>query len=188
MLGLVAATVFGAFGSMMGAQERQQHRLNAMELANRLILIYLDDERRLPTANQALFFNQDKYRFDVREVPVKLTPSRPDVADERVSSSPLSVDRMTAVSVRVWLSEESGGSFSFPENNPGVPMAAVTRLMDPIAMRNPDTTGAIGADPVLQQRMIERSSKVGRSGGGGRPKPQPFTPSSPSSSGGGKKP
>src|SRR5690349_3114057 len=48
MLAMVAAAVLGAFTTMYGAQTRMRNRLGAMELANRLVLQYLDDKDTMP--------------------------------------------------------------------------------------------------------------------------------------------
>jgi hypothetical protein len=158
LLGIVAATMFGAFNSIIGAQKRQQHRLNAMEVANRLILQYLDDKDTMPGAGLPVEYARERYRWDLREVPVRLEAARPEVAEERSSSTPVSVDRMQAIAVRVWLSEESGGSLEYTEV---VPAVTLTRLMDPIALRNPDTNKTL-LEPKKQAEMLERFRRVGR--------------------------
>jgi prepilin-type N-terminal cleavage/methylation domain-containing protein len=159
LLGIVAGTVYATFGNIMGGQARQQHRLNAMELANRLILQYLDDKRTMPQAGLPVLYGKDSYRWELSEVPVRLVPSRPDIADERASVAPISVDRMQAISVRVWLSEESGGSHGYDTT---VPAVALTRLMDPIALRNPDQTWRLSRDSSLQAELLERYGRIGR--------------------------
>lgn len=159
LLGIVAATVYAAFGTIMGAQDRQQHRLNAMEVANRLILQYLDDKNSMPGAGLPVEYGKYRYRWELQEIPVRLIPARQDVADERVSASPLSVDRMQALAVRVWLSEESGGSMVYDQS---IPAVALTRLMDPIALRNPDTTTFIANDERRRADFLDRFTKVGR--------------------------
>lgn len=172
LLGIVAATVFGAFNSILSTQKIQQHRLNAMELANRLILEYLDDKETMPAAGLPIIYNDTRYRWDLREIPVRLEPARPDIAEERALAAPISVDRMQAIAVRVWLSEESGGSFTFDTT---VPAVALTRLMDPIALRNPDTTKRLAQDPVKQAELLDRFRNVGRNTGAGRTR-RPSTP------------
>lgn len=186
LLGIVAATVFGAFGSIMGQQERQQHRLNAMEVANRLILQYLDDKDTMPQAGLPLAYGDSRYRWDIREIPVRLEQARPEVAEERAANAPLSVDRMQGLAVRVWLSEESGGSAEFNER---VPAVALTRLMDPLAMaeRNPDSIKLL-RNASKQAELLEKLNRIGRTGGGRNPRvPQPPSPPVPSDKGGGSK-
>ncbi|HYE63632.1 MAG TPA: type II secretion system protein [Phycisphaerales bacterium] len=159
LLGIVAATVYATFGTIMGTQDRQQHRLNAMEVANRLILQYLDDARTMPQAGLPVEYGKYRYRWELTEVPVRLVPSRQDIADERASAAPISVDRMQALAVKVWLSEESGGSLQY---DTAVPAVALTRLMDPIALRNPDTNILLATDQHKQSEFLERFNRIGR--------------------------
>lgn len=159
MLAMVAAAVMGAFNSIFAQQSRQAHRLGAMELCNRLILQYLDDTDTMPAKGLPIVYANDRYHWDLQEVPVHLVPARPDIAEDRASASVLSVDRMQAISVRVWLSEESGGSEAY---DPRVPSAALTRLMDPIALRNPDTTKYLGKSAAKQRELLEKYRTIGR--------------------------
>jgi hypothetical protein len=193
LLGIVAATVYGAFNSIMGAQRRQQHRLNAMELANRLILQYLDESSSMPASGLPILYGRERYRWDLREIPVRLVPTRPEVAEERASAAPISVDRMQAIAVRVWLSEESGGTSVYDTTFPAV---ALTRLMDPIALRNPDVNWRLRTDAARQAEFIERYSRIGRNSTSRTPRSNPTprtitppaTPTTPKGSptGGGK--
>jgi type II secretory pathway pseudopilin PulG len=168
ILGMVAAAVFGAFNGMMSVQERQRHRLGAMELANRLILQYLDDKDTMPQEGLPIVYADERYHWNLKEIPVQLVPARADVAEDRTSASAVSVNRLVALSVTVWLSEESGGTASY---DPAIPSASVTRLMDPIALRNPDTTKTLATSAIKQRELLERFQKIGRNTGGGKPKP-----------------
>jgi prepilin-type N-terminal cleavage/methylation domain-containing protein len=175
ILAMVSASVLGAFNSMMGAQERQRHRLGAMELANRLILQYLDDKDTLPQAGLPIVYADERYRWEMKEVPVQLVAARPDVAEDRTVASAISVNRLEAVTMTVWLSEESGGG---AEPGPSVPSASLTRLMDPIALRNPDVTKRLAQDPIKQRQLLEKFQKIGRNSSGGKPRTTPGAPGS----------
>ncbi len=179
LLAIVAATVFGAFNSVMSAQQRQQHRLNAMEVANRLILQYLDDRETMPREGLPVTYAGMFYRWDMKEVPVHLEPARPDVAEERSAAVPLSVDRMQAIAVRVWLGEDSGGSHEYTAE---VPAVALTRLMDPIAQRNPDTMNFLITNPAKRDELLRNMSRIGRNTGAGSRVPRGAVPSSPGGS------
>jgi type II secretory pathway pseudopilin PulG len=168
MLALVAAAVLGAFNSIITQQERERHRLGAMELANRLILQYLDDSDTMPAAGLPIVYGDERYHWELQETPVQLIPARPDVAEDRSSASAISVNRMQAINVTVWLSDESGGSAQFDAR---VPNATLTRLMDPIALRNPDTTNNLARDTTKQQEFIARFRAIGRNAPATKPTP-----------------
>jgi hypothetical protein len=159
MLALIAAAVMGAFNSIFAQQKRQSYRLGAMELCNRLVLQYLDDPHTMPAKGLPIAYANERYRWELAEIPVRLVPARPDVAEDRANSSVLSVDRMQAISVRVWLSEESGGSEGYDTR---IPSATITRLMDPIALRNPDTTKHLAHDATMQRELLEKFRTIGR--------------------------
>lgn len=145
ILALVAAFVFAAFNHMISSQERQQRRLGAAELCNRLILQYLDDKETMPSPTLPVAYGGARYRWRLTEAPAHLTPARPDVAAERIGASSLTVDRIQLITVNVWLSEESGGSFV---NDGTSPSYTITRLMDPISTsRNPDSFANLLANP-----------------------------------------
>lgn len=152
LLGLAAASIFSVFGFVVSSQTRQQQRLAAAELANRLVLMYLDDPISMPEPTKTLDYGPSLYRFEFVERPLTLTEAVPDGRD-RNRPSPLPLDRFTEVSVRVWLSERSGGT---RDGSGGVPQATVTRMFDPLAFRNPDSIEAQFKDPVRWQRYMER--------------------------------
>ncbi len=136
-LGLVAASATTTMSYLYGAQVREQRRLAASEMAHRIILMHLDDPTKMPSGPQP--YAKDFYRYELEVAPVRLTP-KPHVASalaDRRSSSPVSIDRLEQVTVRVWLSEESGGSRRFTSD---VPYMVLVRLMDPqYVNRNPDS-------------------------------------------------
>ena len=130
-----------------------------MELTNRLILQYLDDKDTMPQQGLPILSENERYHWEMNVVPVRLVPARPDVAEDRTNTSSVSVDRMEAITVTVWLSEESGGAAQFDAR---VPSATLTRLMAPIALRNPDTTNALAHDPTKQQELIAKFRTIAR--------------------------
>lgn len=152
LLGLAAATIFGLFDALVANQVRGHRRLAAMELANRLVLMYLDDPLGMPEPTKALEYGPDLYRWELREQRLTLTEAVPEGRD-RNRPSPLPLDRFNEVAVRVWLSEQSGGN---RDGSGAVPQATLSRMFDPLFFRNPDSTEAQFKDPVRWQRYMER--------------------------------
>lgn len=185
ILGMLAAVVFGGFGSMMASQQRQTHRLACAELANRLILQYLDSREELPPEQVPIAYGGDLFRWELRETPVQLVPARAEVAAARSSSSAFTVDRIVHVSVRVWLAEDSGGAL---EPDGVVPEASMGRMIDPIALRNPDSIENLFSDANSSRfkRFMDDLSRVSTGGmrrntpatpaGGNRSSGQPAPP------------
>lgn len=156
LLALVAGSMFAAFAYIFTSQTREQARLGAYEVANRLILSYLDDSTKMPDQNKTLDYGppeaQQRFRWQYKEEPVQVY----EVAgDQRDSSrqSPLSNDRFKRVTVRVWLSEYSGGSPNFEGTTV---QASVSRMLDPIAPRNPDSYMNMIQSPEGLQKLVEQ--------------------------------
>lgn len=152
LLGLAGASLLSVVSVAAGAQARAQQRLAAAELANRLVLMYLDDPLGMPKPGSLLEYGPNAYRWEYAEQPATLTEAMPEGRDPgRPITLPL--DRFTQVSVRVWLSEKSGGT---TDGSGGVPSATLARVFDPFYLRNPDSMALILKDPSRQQRYMER--------------------------------
>lgn len=174
LLGIVTASIFGVFSFLAGNQARQQQLLGANELASRLVLMYLDDPLGMPRPDSTLDYGPYKYRWEYREQPIGVVEAVPDARDPGRSPS-LPLDRFTEVTVRVWLSEQSGGS----RDGAGAPQATIGRMFDPVFFfRNPDSAEHLLKDPARFQQFMERmmgfrGGEGGRSGGERRPGPVP---------------
>ncbi len=155
-LGLVAASATTTLSFLYGSQVREQRRLGARELAHRLVLIRLDDPSDLPGASEKIPYAQDLYRYDLHVAPVALHPQRHVMRAmaRRRSESPVSIDRLEQITIRVWLSEESGGANRFDTS---VPHAQIVRLIDPHYLnRNPDSGQKLFNDPNRWTHAIQR--------------------------------
>jgi type II secretory pathway pseudopilin PulG len=152
LLGMIATTVFGALSYTMGAQVREQRMLASAEVANRMMLQYLDDSKNMPDSSLPVQYGRDFYRWSLSERSARIVPAKADVAEARQRRGSLSLDRFKAVTVQVWLSERSGGGAQ-----PGTgPQYALTRIVDPaMVFRNPDSMDNLlkrpgGIDEILK--------------------------------------
>ena len=180
LLGLLAATLFGAVGYIIRSSVRERQELAAAELSNRLMLQYLDDYRQMPSASAPVKFGAPGvewwFRWELRVTGATLEEhiadeSRRSARAERAQSANLS--RFKQITMRVWLAEDSGGS---PTRDPGVPQYAITRVMDPLATRNPDSVQKMWKNPELQSKMLELA--FGQGGEQGTPEVPPEDPKS----------
>lgn len=169
LLAIVTASVTTATNYIVATQIRQQRKLNATEVANRLMLIYLDDPNELKRMGAQIAYDGAKYRWEIREGYVEIQSAK----QGGVQGTAASLDRFVNVKLTAWLSEESEGAMR-PE--PGVPFGTVSRLVDPIPLRNPDSLKHTVKDDSLRGNLIERFISGGRAGGrppaggaGGRP-------------------
>jgi hypothetical protein len=162
MLGVVAASLFGAYGFAIAGETREQRRLGAAEVANRLILNYLDSPSGMPDPSLPVKYGDPPrpllFRWEYFEEPVRVVEAYGDRRD-RARESPLKNDRFRQITVRVWLSELSGGSRYWEASTPSV---TISRMLDPVAPRNPDSYMAMIKNPSDFQRLIEAFMGKGR--------------------------
>ncbi len=155
-LGLIAAGATTTISFLYGSQVREERRLGASELASRLILIYLDNPNDLPPRSEQIAYGRDSFRYDLAVTPVRIRPRdavRRALAERR-SNSPIPIDRFEQVRVRVWLSEDAGGSRTFSS---AVPSAVLVRLYDPNYFnRNPDSGAKLFEDEQRRNEMFQQ--------------------------------
>jgi type II secretory pathway pseudopilin PulG len=155
LLSVVTAALFGLFSFITGMQLRQQQTLACAEVANRLILQYLDEPTKMPDEHKPIEYGPAgkpaRFRYEYKEEPIQLIEVLPEQRDQS-RTSPLSTERFRQVTVRVWLGEESGGT-RYPE--PNTPLITLTRLVDPMYPRNPDSFMNMLNDPEAFKKFME---------------------------------
>jgi len=176
LLAVAAAAILNATGAIVSSQGRGQKRLGAAELANRLLLQYLDDENSLPSEALPIDYAGDSFRWSKKVTPITLNTVVPQEARAGNTQSGMGLDRLRAVTVTVWLIDEQAGQMEFVA---GTPAFALTRIVDPLfgPLRNPDTREKLFNDPVAMRRFIDQftgrspapaeGSGQGRGGAGG---------------------
>ncbi len=163
LLGMVAATLASAVSFMSASQRRIQQRLGAAELANRLMLQYIDDQDAMPSKSLPIEYDTDLYRWAMDVDPVEFTMAEPPAEiDPNSVGSGVHFDRIRLVSIRVWLSEDSGGARGFSTS---LPNAQLTRLIDPLAFSNPDSLQTMLETPGGIERLFNRLLQLNGSGG-----------------------
>lgn len=157
ILSLAAASVVVAVGGITSGQERQLRKLEAAELANRLMIIFMDDEHELRAMPRVVEYGSRRYRWDVSEADVMLDPAKTGDDSRRA----FGVERFRGVAINVWLSEESGGE-AVPTDV--TPSARLVRMVD-IVNKNPDSMSFMLGDETRRTEFINRV--IQRRGGGG---------------------
>lgn len=152
LLALVASTLASGVSFMTNAQRRMDQKLGAAELANRLILQYIDDRESLPNKTLPIEYDIDRYRWTLEEAPVEFVFDNMQDSTAGGVGGGASLSRIKLITVRVWLSAESGGSRSFTSD---VPAITITRLIDPLAFNNPDSLETLLNQPGGIERLFE---------------------------------
>jgi len=157
IIGMVAASMFGTIDFLLARQTHQERTLAAMELANRLMLQYLDDPSELEDdeglpLRYHMGPNADLFRWDmeVGDVRIDLDEAVATVDDE--GAQDFANYKLNHVRIRVWLAEQSGGTYR-PEGSPVV--VELSRLVDPAALRTPEQVWNLMNNPERLNEMIE---------------------------------
>jgi hypothetical protein len=156
MLAMMMGVVMSAVSSIVGMESRGHMRLAAYEVANRIMLQFLDDEKGLPPKTEAVEYGI--YRLMWR---IDKTTATMNINRKQESSSPnlQKLDRFQLICVTVYEAEQDGNF-----ETKGEPLAYLTRVIDPYTPRNPDSIETFSNDPTKIQEMIQ--SIIGSGGSG----------------------
>ncbi|HED52920.1 MAG TPA: hypothetical protein ENJ00_01795 [Phycisphaerales bacterium] len=137
LLGIIAASIFSTLGYIWNAEHDDTDRLGAAEVANRVLISYLDDNtstRRLP---DVIHYGKRDYRWKLDEHDVRLEEPnrRARITAGTPGAVPNALVHLKEISVTAWLDDGT------PETlTPGTtPAVRLNRLVNPIAYRGADT-------------------------------------------------
>jgi type II secretory pathway pseudopilin PulG len=157
ILGLVTSAFAGALAFVYRAERTEDLRLASNELANRILLQYLDDESVVARIRgQPLDYGPSRFSWEIDVQRVAMNIKEPEPGNNRPRAQ--YKDRFEFVTVRVWLhSDAARGRFAANEQGPE-PLAQLSRLLDPAAGRNNDAMMRLGKD---QQRLMDLVVRMG---------------------------
>ena len=131
LLGIVSMGVLSSLNYLVLQQKRAEQIAGAAEVANRVVVMYLDAPTNMPPGGEPIAYGRHLYRWAYAAQPIDVFD--PNATDQ---PTPLSLTRLQELTVSVWLHEDSGGDFSPDAGTPGI---VVRRMLDPLATRNPDS-------------------------------------------------
>ena len=158
---MIGATLAAAASFMTMSQRRSEQRLAAAELANRLMLQYIDNQDAMPSDSLPVEYNADLFRWTMDVQPVRIEMVNPTETQNAQDVGGLNFDRVKLVAIRVWLGEDSGGSRGYTTQ---VPNAFVSRLIDPLAFNNPDSLQTMLEEPGGLERLFQRLMELENGG------------------------
>jgi len=160
LLGIVSMGVLSALNYLVLHQKRAEQIAGAAEVANRVVIMFLDDPEGMPPGGRPIAYGRHMYRWAYDATPIEVFD--PNATDE---PTPLSLTRLQELTVSVWLHEDSGGAFAPGAGTPGI---VVRRMLDPLAARNPDSfEQSIGSGIYVEG--ITGGASGGRRSGGSQP-------------------
>lgn len=169
LLSIVVVMIVATVSNVTLADLRGRQRLEALELANRLLLQYLDDKEKMPSPAAHIEQGMGVYRWALRETPVTMDFPRESVFTAREGNSSVRVlEQTNLLSVTVWTGVPDGlGGYA-----PGDELATLARVHNPMSAitRNPDVLLRATSNPEQLMRMLLQMVEQGKgtvSGSGG---------------------
>ena len=142
MLVLVTTSITAAISSITAMEARSRKRVAACELANRLILQYLDEEETLPSTSLPMDYGKERYFYELTPWQSRMQINK---KQEGVGSNLQGLARYRVVRVTVYEAEMEG---DYPIK--GQELATIERIFDPATARNPDTIAKLDENGVLK--------------------------------------
>ena len=181
LLAVIASAVVGGITTVIAADSRNQQKLESLELANRLLLQFLDDKDALPKQETHITQGRGVYRWVMRQSPVQVSMPDESVIVKPSGDSPASktIDKLILLSVSVYSGVPDGmGGYDYGDR-----VCTLTRMYHPLSViyRNPDMMKRLAADPA---RMIEIMTALIDEGTTSRTDPGAVRPNGGGSSGG----
>lgn len=161
LLGIVSMGIFSAINYIVLQQKRAEWIDGAAEVANRVVVMYLDSPKAMPPGGRPIAYGRNLYRWTYEAAPIEVYD--PNATDE---PTPLSLTRLKELTVSVWLHEDSGGAYSPGASTPGI---VVRRMLDPLASRNPDSFERAITDGEIIRGLTGGGDGSAQSGGSQAP-------------------
>jgi hypothetical protein len=162
LVAMIATTLVSGLGYAHASHERQENQLGAAEVANRVMLQYLDDKKTLPSSSLAIAYGKGRYYWRVEEQKIELRVGNRGLASESSRTGGLRLDRLQLITVSVWSEQQ-------PNVNPAITGAphdfSLARIMDPVAIRNPDSIMRTISDEEGVANFLNRFSTFQQGGG-----------------------
>lgn len=145
ILAMIAAAIVSSIAFVSRMEMLQQQRLGAYELATRLMLIHLDDEKNLPNPALAYFDGTFSYRWELATLPLGFEPPlNAALIPQTSGAGAIAAGRAQLLIVRVWQAQDDGVG----GHRHGEQLAELRRLHSPLALfsRNPDAARRLTGD------------------------------------------
>jgi type II secretory pathway pseudopilin PulG len=138
LMSFAAAAIMRAISSIATMESNGRKRLQAFEIANRLILQFLDDEDAMPGQGLPLDYGNNRFFWDLDKTPCRMVINK---KQEFGGANLQALDRYLLIGVTVY-ETRTEGNFEVK----GEPIAFLSRVIDPAAPRNPDTLETFGTN------------------------------------------
>ncbi len=165
LVAMISVTLVSGLGYVHGAHSRQESQLGAAEMANRIMLQYLDNEKALPSDALPIAYGANgefRYYWKIDEEKANLKIDRAGAQAQAGRTSGIKLDNLLElVTVRIWKEQIDGVNPSLT----GVPAdLTLKRIVNPMAVRNPDSIMKRFRTPEGMMEWLQEFSNNGVNG------------------------
>ena len=165
LMAMIASTLVSGLGYVHAAHRRQERQLGAAEMANRIMLQYLDDKNALPSDALPIAYGSRgelRYYWKVGKEKIELRLDRAGTESQTVRTSSVDLKNLLEmVTVRIWHEQIPNVNPSLSGNPPDF---MLKRIINKMAVRNPDSIMKQFSTP---EGMIEFLNQFQELQGGG---------------------
>lgn len=153
LLGILAAAIFSVLGYVWASDREDTLRLGAAEVANRIIISYLDDETSPKKLPEVISYGREQFRWELDDETVRIEEPnrRARVTAGQAGAVPNALVKLKEIRVTVWHDDGTDASRA-PGATPGV---RLNRLVSPIAFRGSDTIDRLLNDPARMALLMQ---------------------------------
>ena len=158
LLAIVASSIFSVIGYAMASDRQDAVRLGAAEVANRLLISYLDDSTSVNKLPDTIDYGNSTFRWDLDKDTVRIEePNRRlRVTAGRSGAVPTALVQLKEIRVTVWQDDGTLASRQ-PGATPGV---RLNRLINPFGYRGADSTERLLGSPERITELLKNISGV----------------------------
>ncbi|MEO1583221.1 MAG: type II secretion system protein [Planctomycetota bacterium] len=154
LLGIIGGAIFGVLGYAWRVEINARQTLGAAEVANRVLISYLDDStspRKLP---DTIAYQEMTFRWSLDTTRVSIKDTVPSARTDRDGSATIqeALDKMESVVVIAWIDDGTPASL-VPGSTPGY---RLDRVIDPFTFRSADSIDRLINDPERRDELFQR--------------------------------
>jgi type II secretory pathway pseudopilin PulG len=154
LVAILTTAVVGAIVTVIAADVRNQQKLEALELGNRLLLQFLDDKDALPPEEEPIHQGLGDYRWTLTRTPVKIQMPASSIITRPMEGTP--GDKTMAKTELLTVTVYSGKPDGLGGFEQGKLLCTLSRLNHPLSViyRNPDTMSRAFSDPIKAMQIF----------------------------------
>ncbi|MEO1717079.1 MAG: hypothetical protein AAFR76_08195 [Planctomycetota bacterium] len=162
LLGILGGAIFAVLGYAWRIEIEARQTLAAAEIANRVLISYIDDPTSPEKLPETIAYEQVDYRWSIDVAPTIIRDAFPGARTSRdgLPATQEALESMELVTVTAWL--DDGTSLSAAPGR--TPTVRLERVINPFQYRGNDTLERLLQSPERQRQLLMQMSGI--EGGG----------------------